>query len=62
MKDYSGSKAGDMACKVKDYQPPMKQFAGEMTGKANMYMERHDRMLDKEASQVRKQAHKGRYD
>lgn len=46
----------------KDYQPSMKQFAGEMMGTANQYMERTDRNMDKDAGRIRSQAHKGRYD
>ena len=47
----------------KDYQPGEKEFAGSMMGKANMYMERKDKQMTKEASQVRKQPYKGnRYD
>lgn len=46
----------------KDYQPSMKQFAGEMMGTANNYMERTDRQMDKEGSKLKSQAYKGRYD
>lgn len=46
----------------KDYQPGEKEFAGSMMGKANEYMERTERRMDKDAAQVRKQAWKGRYD
>ena len=47
----------------KDYQPGEKEFAGSMMGKANMYMERKERLMDKDAAQVRKQPYKGnRYD
>ncbi len=57
----SGGNA-DMSVKVKDYQPSSKEFAGEMTGKANSYMERKEKQMDKDAGRVRSQAHKGRYD
>lgn len=46
----------------KDYQPSKKQFAGDMMGNANRYMERTDRRMDKEASKLKSQAYKGRYD
>lgn len=63
MENYgkSGSNA-DMSVKVKDYQPSSKEFAGEMTGKANMYMERKDKQMNRDAGLIRSQAHKGRYD
>lgn len=55
-------KSADMSVKVKDYQPGQKEFAGAMMGKANEYMARTDKRMNKDASQVRKQAYKGRYD
>jgi len=48
--------------KEKDYQPPMKQFAGDMAATTNQYMERTDKNMDKEAGKIRSQAYKGRYD
>lgn len=48
--------------KEKDYQPSMKQFAGDQFGTANSYMERTDRHMDKDAGKLRKQDYKGRYD
>lgn len=45
----------------KDYQPGEKQFAGKMMGTANSYMRRADKIVDKEAAKIRKQAYKGRY-
>lgn len=60
MKKYDGKNSGAMS--DKDYQPSMKQFAGEMAGKTTQYMERTDKIMDKEASKVKSQAHKGRYD
>lgn len=58
--DYGMSKGMDKS--VKDYQPSERQFAGKQMGKANMYMERTDRTMDKAASKVKSQAHMGRYD
>ena len=60
MKKYNGKNSGAMS--DKDYQPSMNQFAGEMTGKTNQYMERTDKIIVKEASKVKSQAYKGRYD
>lgn len=62
MKEYAGNSSGDMSVKVKDYQPSQKEFAGEMTGKTNSYMERTEKLIDKDAARVRSQAYKGRYD
>lgn len=62
MGKYAGNKSGDMSVGVKDYQPSNKEFAGEMMGKANQYMERTEKRMDKDAGRVRSQAHKGRYD
>lgn len=46
----------------KDYQPGMEQFAGKVFGRANDYMERHDREVNKEASKIKSQRYVGRYD
>lgn len=46
----------------KDWQPGKDEFAGEMVGKANEYVERKERLQKQEASKIRKQAYKGRYD
>ena len=55
-------KEGYSGMSNKDYQPGEKQFAGKLMGTANKYMERTDRRMDKEASKLRSQAYKGRYD
>lgn len=55
-------KEGYSGMSNKDYQPSAKQFAGKQMGTANKYMERTDRNMDKEASKVKSQAYKGRYD
>lgn len=62
MGKYDGNKAGDMSVTVKDYQPGQKEFAGSMMGKANQYIERTEKRMDKDAGKVRSQAYKGRYD
>lgn len=59
---YDGNKMGDMSVNVKDYQPGAKEFAGAMGGKANEYISRTEKRMDRDAGQVRKQAYKGRYD
>ena len=59
---YGNNSAGDMSVKVKDYQPGEKEFAGKMMGKANDYIERTERRMDKDAGRVKSQAYKGRYD
>lgn len=55
-------KEADMDVRVKDYQPSEKEFAGAMMGKTNDYIPRKEKQMNREASQVRKQAYKGRYD
>lgn len=46
----------------KDYQPSNAEFAGKEFGTANNYMPRKEREQKKAASQIKKQAYKGRYD
>ena len=55
-------KEGSKGMSNKDYQPGMDQFAGKQMGTANKYMERADRNVAKEASKIKSQAYKGRYD
>ena len=62
MSEYQGNSTGNMSVKVKDYQPKTAQFAGKANEKANMYMERTDKAMNKQASKVKGQAYKGRYD
>lgn len=57
-----GNKAGDMSPNLKDYQPSSKEFAGEMMGKANDYIARKEKQMGRDASEIKKKAHKGRYD
>jgi hypothetical protein len=61
MKVYQGNKDGDMSVSVKDYQPSKKEFAGVENGKANEYISRTEKRMDRDAGQVKKQAYKGRY-
>ena len=56
-----GKDQGDMAPHVEDYQRPSADYSQEQFGKTLNYIERQDRMQKSEASQVKKQAYKGRY-
>lgn len=58
MKDWSESYKSPM---TKDYQPSEKEFAG-MQGNTLSYMERKERMQEKEASKIRSQKYHGRYE
>ena len=62
MESYAGNKPGDMSPEIKDYQAPKSNCAGEMMGKTNDYIGRHEKTVAKEAGKIRSQAHKGRYD
>lgn len=55
MKTYND----DMYEKEKNYQPGEKQFAGAMMGKANQYMERTNKHMDKAGSKIKSQAYNG---
>lgn len=60
MKDKMAKQSG---MSNKDYQPGEKEFAGSMMGKANMYMERTDKRMTKDAGRVKSQAFdENRYD
>ena len=52
---------GEMAPKVEDFQRPEASFAEKQFGTTTDYIERQDRFIDKEASEIRKQDYKGRY-
>lgn len=63
MEEYGKQgKAVPADAKMKDYQPGENQFAGKEMGKTNMYVERTDRTISKEAGKIKKQAYKGRYE
>lgn len=57
-----GKKLGDMGAETQDVEYPQAGYAGDQSGKANQYKERQNKMVDKEASQVKRQDYKGRYD
>ena len=46
----------------KDYQPSEAEFAGKAFGTANNYMPRKEREQKAEASKIKGQRYKGRYD
>lgn len=51
-----------MTPKVESYQKKESAYAERYTQSPTEYISRNNRMQDKEASQLRKQAYKGRYD
>lgn len=53
---------GDMSPDVKDYQPKMTSFTQADANKTTEYVSRRDSIQDKQASDIRKQAYKGRYE
>ncbi len=59
---FPGTQEGSMKANMKDYQPGENQYAGKEMGKANQYVERHNKTVAKEASKIKGQAHMGRYD
>lgn len=56
-----GLEQGDMSPKIDDYQKPMKNFSQEGFSKTLQYIERKDSFEHKEATDIEKQAYKGRY-
>lgn len=59
MKD--GYRQGDMSPDVKDYQLPNSAYAEKYDQAPLRYVERNDRMQEKQASKLRGQSYKGRY-
>lgn len=57
-----GNEPGEMAPKVKDYQPKASEFADKQMDKTTEYISRRDRIQGEAANKVRKQSYKGRYD
>ncbi len=60
MKD-KGYKQGDMTPEVDDYQKPMASYSQADANKTTEYISRKDKQEEGEASDIRKQAYKGRY-
>lgn len=56
-----GYDQGDMNPVVSDYQKPVSSFAESQFGTTTEYISRQDKHVNKAASDVRKQAYKGRY-
>lgn len=59
MKD--GYRQGDMAPEVKDYQCPKGAYSQMYDQSPTKYVERNNRMQEKEGAMLRKQEYKGRY-
>jgi hypothetical protein len=57
----AGYKQGDMAPHVKDYQRSEKSYAERGFSQTDAYIERQDKFVDKEATQIKKQHYMGRY-
>jgi hypothetical protein len=60
-KEKYGYVQGDMSPKVEDYQEPMANFSQEGFSKTTEYVSRKDAQQTRMASDVKKQAYKGRY-
>ena len=52
---------GDMSPKVEDYQEKMSAFSQDGFSKTTQYIERQDKIQNKNAKTVTKQAFQGRY-
>lgn len=57
----AGYNQGDMSPKVEDYQSPMSTYSQEGFSKTTEYISRKDAQETKMASDIKKQAYKGRY-
>ena len=57
----AGYAQGNMQPHVEDYQSPMASFSQEGFSKTTQYIERQDQHRNMAASDVKKQAYKGRY-
>lgn len=57
----AGYTQGDMSPHVEDYQKPGSDFSQEGFSKTTEYVERQDAFQKREASDIKKQAYKGRY-
>tara|TARA_R110000868_G_scaffold185920_4_gene428012 strand:+ start:406 stop:597 length:192 start_codon:yes stop_codon:yes gene_type:complete len=56
-----GYTQGDMSPKVEDYQEPSAVFSQEGFSKTTEYVSRKDAQQSRMASDIKKQAYKGRY-
>ena len=57
-----GYKQGDMSPEVKDYQPKSASYSQSDANKTTEYVSRRDKIQEKVASGLKKQAYKGRYE
>ncbi len=57
-----GSNQGDMNPMVSDYQPKSSAYFMKDMNKTTEYVSRRDKIESKQASGVKKQEYKGRYD
>ncbi len=57
----AGYVQGDMSPKVEDYQKPHSNYSQEGFSKTLDYVERHNAFEGREASDIKRQAYKGRY-
>ena len=56
-----GKNQGDMSPKVEDYQRPGSVYSQEGFNSTTEYVARNNARQSSEASEIKKQAHKGRY-
>lgn len=56
-----GYSQGDMSPHVEDYQRPSGNYSQADFNKTTQYIERQDKFVNKECSQIKKQDYKGRY-
>lgn len=59
--EKKGYVQGDMKPSVEEYQKPMSNYSQSQFGKTTEYMSRQDKIQNKEASEIKGQAYKGRY-
>lgn len=57
-----GVKQGEMSPVVEDYQPKESAYFDKDPNKTTEYIERRDRIESAQASGIKKQEYKGRYD
>ncbi len=57
-----GYSQGDMSPDVKDYQPKASEYFMKDANKTTEYISRKDAQMSKQASGIKKQEYKGRYD
>jgi len=58
---HKGDKQGDMSPDVKDFSRPSSNFSQHDLNKTTEYIERQNKHVAKECSEIKKQAYQGRY-